>query len=770
MHWVLKYGILQPTMKHKLLLLFFCVQLALPGVAYAAAASAEPVFNPNFLISDEELQSQSMTRADIQAFLEDKGSFLATYKAVDEKGVLRTASDIIYQAAKEHDINPKYLLVKLQKEQSLITAKNPTQKQLDGATGYGITDGCGWDCDTYKNNKGFGPQVDAAAGIMRWYYDNFEQQRFIRRPGTTYVISGQEVTPVNKATAFLYTYTPHVLGNKNFWLIWNDWFEQVYPSGTLLKAADDSSVYLIQNGLKRKIENMSALVTRFDPNLIVTVPSSELARYDIGAPISFPNYSILQQGSKYYLLDFDTLRPFKSEAVFREYGYNPQEVIEVTRADIKGYNIGDILDSPGENPRGRVIRAKENNLLYYIKGDSYYPIFDDKIAALALPGLTPEAGSVSELQDYTEQDPLLFPDGTILGIEGSNKVYVIENGKKRHIFDEKVFIGLGYKWENIIWSNQLMSIAHETGVPLYLREETPVPKQNNSIEATTPEREFEESIEPGEQVQSIESLMVRAEKTETIGPVFETDVDTYLIAEYDTGKILAGKNIDQQRPMASFTKVLTAMALFEKDINERKILEFNRSAHTSLYHRFRIAQGEMVRTSDLLDAFLVSSLNTPGRMLAQSVDTEANVIKVMNDLAQDAGATDTKAVDVSGVKVENTTTARDYQKVFSKAIANEKILEYLSKKSYRYNEILDKDGAPTHFDTHSNRLATDSSLSFTIIASKTGYLYESGANLAMLVQRPSDGKQFIIITMGNVDHANRFNEPKKLTEWALSRF
>jgi D-alanyl-D-alanine carboxypeptidase len=61
-------------------------------------------------------------------------------------------------------------------------------------------------------------------------------------------------------------------------------------------------------------------------------------------------------------------------------------------------------------------------------------------------------------------------------------------------------------------------------------------------------------------------------------------------------------------------------------------------------------------------------------------------------------------------------------------------------------------------------------LKFNIIASKTGYLDEAGAGLAMLIQRKSDQKKFIIITMGNPDYSHRFDDPEKLSNWVISKF
>ena len=267
-------------------------------------------FNPNYLLSDEEMQDYtSMTKNDIDLFLDQKGSYLHTYKAEDKNGDKKKAADIIYQAAHEYKINPKYLLVKLQKEQSLISDDDPTEKQLNWATGYGVCDACSMDDPNLQKWKGFGNQVDSAAGIIRWYYDHVGDQDWIKSAGTTYTIDGQKVTPNNNATAFLYTYTPHLHGNENFWNLWQKWFQGGYPDGTLFHSAEDPTIYLLQNGKKRAFKSMTALVTRYDPKRILIVPEGEIARYPVGTPISFPNFSILKAGSKYYLLDDDTLRP-----------------------------------------------------------------------------------------------------------------------------------------------------------------------------------------------------------------------------------------------------------------------------------------------------------------------------------------------------------------------------------------------------------------------------------------------------------------------------
>ncbi len=747
--------------------------IALIGLLASASPSfaTDNPFNPNFLISDEEMQDwDSMTRADIQAFLIEKGGALARLKLADKLGVKRVASDIITRASKEHKINPKYLLVKLQKEQSLITEDDPTQKQLDGATGYGITDGCGWSCDTYKRNKGFGKQVDSAAGIIRWYYDHVEEESWIRRPHETYQISNIDITPANYATAFLYTYTPHLQGNENFWKLWQRWFDQVYPDGTLVKTQSGDTVYLIEEGKKRAFKSVTALTTRFDPKLIITIPVSELGRYEKGRDISLPNYSIVKRGTKHYLLDFDTLRPFASQDTVRALGYHPDEIVDITAADVAAYRTGKTISATNSNPVGGILRMKENGKLYYFNDDTLYPIFDEQIAAVNFPSLAIEDISAAELPAAELGDALKFKDGTVIKERDFAKVYVIENGKKRHIASEEVFNGLGYKWENILETNQFAALHHPTGQPLYLRRElsteVPAPAPLTNLDDTA-----ESTEETTDAAPDIADLMVRTARADWkfIGPTYDTDMDTYLVADAETGDILAGKNVDTVRPMASLAKTITAYRLLREDLRLTRVTEYNAAAHKAIYHRFRIAEGEKYYNRDLLDAFLVSSLNTPGRMLVSNVTSNEDAfVNRMNEQAEKWGTKQTTFAGVTGERIESVTTARDYLTMFMQATKNTTIKERLGSASYTYTEFKDVDGKPDHFDSHSNKLVAKKDLPFTIIASKTGYLHESGANLIMLVERTRDRKQFVVLTMGNVDYANRFDEPEALTRWAMS--
>ncbi len=753
-------------------------------------------FNPNFIISDEELQDwDSMGRGEIKSFLLGKGGFIANLVSPDVNGKNRRVIDIIFNAAQEHKINPKYLLVKLQKEMSLVTEQNPTERQLDYATGYGVCDSCSFSDPAVTKHKGFGTQVDSAAGIMRWYYDHVNEEPWIKKAGQSYSIDNTEIKPANLATAFLYTYTPHLLGNKNFWTLWQSWFDQVYPNGTLFKAENNPDVYYLQEGKKRKIQSMSVLLSRFDPKTIVEIPESELGRYETGLPLHFPNYSVFKEGNSYYLLDFDELRPFENYEVVRKLGYNPGEIEEVKAEDLSGYQIGSTIKLEENDPMGKLLKVKENGAFYYIKNGIYHPLSDAKIAKARFPQLSFELGSIADLKGLSEGPDLGFPDGTLMGDILTKRIYVIEKNKKRHITDQYVFKQLGYNWEAVVWVDTITADAHDIGEPLYLRQESE--SKNTTVQqalakpAATPLKntalESEQDTQsPGKGVLYFSSKnstklpiafpetgkMIATPEEETTftgASTFSTEMDAYLVAEYPSGKILASKNADTIRPMASFTKVMTAYLLFEKNLKLNGISTYDAAKHKALYHAYRISQGEAVRNRDLMKAMLVSSRNTPARMLAQSVEADEKVfISSMNELAELWGLEKTHFSDSSGYDLGNQSSISEYLRIFMKGLEKPEIKEFMSIKEYEYHEVIDKDGQTRHADYNTNRLMQRSDLSFNILASKTGYLYESGYNMAMLVERKSDGKMFLSITMGNPDYARKFSEPERFTTWALN--
>lgn len=233
-------------MKKLIFLIFLCV-FGTFFVSKIFSQDYDPDFNKNNIISDYQMfDYNSMTQVQIQQFLQSKNSYLSNYSVEDFEGIIKPASQIIYEAAQRYRVNPKYILVTLQKEQSLIQWEGvPPQKRLDWACGYAVCDSCSMTDPKIQKYKGFGKQIDNSAGSMRFYYDNASAYGFIKKANTQITIDGEILIANNQATANLYTYTPHIRGNYTFWRVWQRYFGN--PLSTSREGlASISTEYMLQ--------------------------------------------------------------------------------------------------------------------------------------------------------------------------------------------------------------------------------------------------------------------------------------------------------------------------------------------------------------------------------------------------------------------------------------------------------------------------------------------------------------------------------------------
>lgn len=447
-----------------LLILFLITGLFFSNIAVLAD------FDPNYIISDEDMTSySSMTLSQIQQFLESKRSGLAWYSAIDVDGINRPASEIIWHAAQTHRVNPKVILVTLQKEQSLIGATRPSQYQLDWATGYGVCDSCSVLDPALQKYKGFAKQVDGTASWKRWYLDNATILSWLKQPGQAYLIDTYTVIPANLATASFYTYTPHYHGNYNFWKIWSEWFGAIYPDGTVLKEIDGAGIWLLQRGQKRQFLTYSAFSSRYSPEKLVSILKSDLAEYETGVPIKFPDYSVLKSPTgTIYLIVGDERRAFASSEVFRIVGINPEEIIEVTQDEIDTYTEGHPITLESVYPMGALLQNKTTGGVYFVENGLKKPIWGREFLTLYYKDKKITAVSSEELNKYPTVEPIKFKDGELVVAPSSPTVYIISNGEKRAIPTEQVFNQLGYKWENIIKTTDKILTLHSTGSPIYI--------------------------------------------------------------------------------------------------------------------------------------------------------------------------------------------------------------------------------------------------------------------------------------------------------------
>ena len=198
-----------------------------------------------------------------------------------------TAAQIIHDVSTACGINPQVLIVKLQKEQGLVTSSKPTDYMYRAAMGYGCPDSDPGICG--KVYVGLFNQLYRGASQLQWY-GNPEGSFTWLRPGRNVNVrysprsacGTKSFELKSQATANLYYYTPYTpnnaaldnmygtgdscsaYGNRNFWRFFHDWFGSPIGGGYLLKSAG-SPLYVISGSQRfeitdpNQVEALSAL-------------------------------------------------------------------------------------------------------------------------------------------------------------------------------------------------------------------------------------------------------------------------------------------------------------------------------------------------------------------------------------------------------------------------------------------------------------------------------------------------------------------------------
>lgn len=456
---------------------FLAVTLLIPTIP--VRAQEEPAFDPDFLLADTELTGTAGFSRDDLARLFSRG-FLGTYKTVDAQGILRAATDIVWNASLEFDVNPKVLAVLLQREQSLVEDDRPSQDQLDWAMGYAVCDSCGKNDPMIQKYRGFGPQVYyAAKRIRESYLDDLAGRGTTLSGygvGVPAVVDGVSVTPQSLATAVLYTYTPHLHGNQNFVRIWNRWFVPTYPNGTLLESLEDGTRWLMQNGRRRPVLSRAALFSRVGNRPAVFVTAEALQTFAEGPALQFPNYTLVRTPDQtVYLLVDDLKRPFASLQAVRKFGYAEDDIVDVEADDLAGYADGTALSVSAPDPNLRLLQDKKTGGVYAVRDGVKRPVISRGIlkAAFGTLSITPVARTV--LDALPTGTPALFPDGTLVMKDGGKDVYVIDGGKRRHVVDERAFLAYGWRWNDVVKTDAKSLDLHPLGDPLTAPEDREAP-------------------------------------------------------------------------------------------------------------------------------------------------------------------------------------------------------------------------------------------------------------------------------------------------------
>lgn len=228
----------------------------------------------------------------------------------------------------------------------------------------------------------------------------------------------------------------------------------------------------------------------------------------------------------------------------------------------------------------------------------------------------------------------------------------------------------------------------------------------------------------------------------------------------DSGEILYAKHAETPAPIASITKLMTALVVLESgaDLDEwLTILERDRPAPANAWSRLRI--GSEARRRDLLRIALMSSENLASHVLGRhhpgGVD---GFVADMNTRARELGMVETRFVDTTGLSADNRSSAADLTRLVAAGWDHELIREYSSTPSFH---VRFRNPGYSLAYGNTNRLTRNGR--WQVGLSKTGYLNAAGRCLVMVTE--IDSRPVAVVLLNSFGTHTPLGDAGRVRRW-----
>lgn len=236
-----------------------------------------------------------------------------------------------------------------------------------------------------------------------------------------------------------------------------------------------------------------------------------------------------------------------------------------------------------------------------------------------------------------------------------------------------------------------------------------------------------------------------------------------LIVDQETGSTIYGRNATTQTPIASITKLMTAMVVLDGalDMNEpltvtEEDVDWLRGSSS------RLRVGSTLSRREMLQIALMASENRAASVLARSYPGGlAQFVVAMNRKAAELGMAHTHFVDSTGLHTENVSTAEDLVKLVKAGYGYAQIREMTTTEAH---EVVVNDSGQHIAYKNTNGLVK--SPAWEIGLSKTGFINEAGRCLVMQAKIAS--RPVIIVLLDSWGRYTRAADANRIKKWLES--
>jgi serine-type D-Ala-D-Ala endopeptidase (penicillin-binding protein 7) len=244
-------------------------------------------------------------------------------------------------------------------------------------------------------------------------------------------------------------------------------------------------------------------------------------------------------------------------------------------------------------------------------------------------------------------------------------------------------------------------------------------------------------------------------------PVPKLKSSSVLIVDQTDSSILYARNSDVASPIASITKLMTALVVLDAQQPMDELLEIT-EAELDLpkLNYSRLTVGTVLTRGDLMHLALMASENRAAHALGANYPGGVPaLVDAMNAKAAALGMTNAHFADPTGLSSENVASPEDLSKLVVAASQNAVIREYSTDKSYtvRVHRHL------VEFRNTDNLVANPT---WNIVVQKTGYIAEAGKCLVM--EAVIEGRNVVIVLLDSFGKYTRVADAKRVKSWMES--
>ena len=234
-----------------------------------------------------------------------------------------------------------------------------------------------------------------------------------------------------------------------------------------------------------------------------------------------------------------------------------------------------------------------------------------------------------------------------------------------------------------------------------------------------------------------------------------------LVTDAESGDVVYQKNSEAIVPIASITKLMTAMVTLDRGLEmQQRIVLSSEDVDSLKGTRSRLRTGTVLARDELLLLALMASENRAAAALGRTHPGGMQAfVAAMNEKAAALGMKDSRFVDPTGLSSANVSSARDLVKLVRAAHQYELIRQY----STRDRATVSAFGRPVSF-RNTNGLVR--AVQWDIGLSKTGYISEAGRCLVMRVRLGS--KDLIVVLLDSWGRHSRIGDANRIRKWLES--